>query len=940
MFVSLVKIKKYSIYLLLLLLFLNCFFTNTVEAGNLANPTEYQVPNSGDNVIKYPRGITFNNDGTKMFVSGAGGTQQGIRQFDLSVGFDLSSTITPRSKVGKNEGDVLNSKVNFPYSLRFNSDGTKMFFLAGASTTLREFTLTTAFDILTLTDPVDLILTTPNSSAGNSSGFAFNSDGTKLFVADLTNDRIDVYSLSVGFDLDSTNSTISYQSSQSLDISAESANPRSVIFSRDGTTMFVLQDGQVDEYVLTTGYDLTTATFVESKGGTGTGAFAIELNRCSSCDGRELFLAVNHQDRIRQHRLPAAYNLSTPTVTFSPADNATNVALDSNIVLTFSEAMDVEEGNITIKKTSGDTTVETIDVTSGQVTGTGTTTITINPSSDLEENTEYYVLIHEDAFDDGSDASYAGITSTTALSFTTANSAPTLVSSVPADDATDVAIDANIVLNFSESVNADDGDIVIYKTSGGTTVETIASTASNVTGSGTSQITINPSADFEYGVEYYVLIDSGAFDDANDEDYTGITSTTALSFTVNNRVDPTTIKDVVGSIDAQSETAKNYISQSIDTVSNRLRYLRQNRLSDYLSSQNLQIDVGNTILTSLANDSIQKNTPSIMPDNWSAWSSGTISVSKVGDSTNSSSQETEGQTVALGFDKKLSDSDFLGFAIQYGQRDTDIGTNGTSIDSENMNFSIYRTRSLDDNNFIETFLGVGLIESDLKRVHNSNILTGSRDGTQIFGSINYGKTIDRGDFNITPIGRLDLGLTELDGYTETGTDALSYAKQRIENGLASFGFEFSDNIKLNENKLRPFGSLTFITNFSNSSDAKMNYVADTSTIYTYTHKANSDHLLSSMIGLTYIAGDYLNINSSYRRVQGNKSEQRDTIDFAINFISNRETQYSLSLAGDENAEAKLGISKNIHGFNLGFNASESFSAKPNQEAELMLTYNF
>ena len=73
MFVSLVKIKKYSIYLLLLLFF-NCFFINTVEAGNLATPTVYQVPNTGDNLIKYPRGITFNNDGTKMFVSGAGGT--------------------------------------------------------------------------------------------------------------------------------------------------------------------------------------------------------------------------------------------------------------------------------------------------------------------------------------------------------------------------------------------------------------------------------------------------------------------------------------------------------------------------------------------------------------------------------------------------------------------------------------------------------------------------------------------------------------------------------------------------------------------------------------------------------------------------------------------------------------------------------------------------
>ena len=233
-----------------------------------------------------------------------------------------------------------------------------------------------------------------------------------------------------------------------------------------------------------------------------------------------------------------------------------------------------------------------------------------------------------------------------------------------------------------------------------------------------------------------------------------------------------------------------------------------------------------------------------------------------------------------------------------------------------------------------------IIENDLKRVHNSNILTGSRNGKQLFGSINYGKTIDRDNFNLTPIGRLDLGLTELKGYTETGTDALFYAKQRIESGLASFGFEFSDNILLNENKLRPFGSLNFITDFSNKSDAKINYVTDTSTIYTYTQQTNSTHLISSQIGFTYIAGNYLYINSSYKRIQGNNSEHRDTINFAINFTSNRETKFTMSLVGDEDVKTKLGISKNIHGFDLGFNTNQTFNQNPNQEAELMLTYNF
>ncbi len=806
MFVSLVKINKYLIYLFLFLFF-NCIHIGPIIAADTSYDNIYYDVPTGK--AQYIRGITFNNDGTKMFITGGK-----VAQFTLSTGFDLSSTIGTSL-------DSFNAGLA-PQDIRFNNDGTKMFLAPHSSFDLRQYSLSTAFDVTTATsDGVDYELSNRNATNPGSVGLAFNSDGTKMFTTDSANGgEIDEYSLSTGFDL----SSVTYV--RTLSISSNTGgDPRSLIFSPDGTTMFILDSEEIDEYVLTTGYDLSTAKYADTFAAGTTKAWSIALNN----QGTKLFIAQNDNNRVRQYSLPAAYNLTTPTLSSTvPADNATGVLVDANIVLNFSEAMDVESGNIKIYKTSDNSLVETIDVTSSQVTGTGTTAITINPSSDFEYNVEYYVLIDATAFDDGSDASYAGITSTTALSFTVS------------DD----------------------------------------------------------------------------------------------------RLDPTTIKDVIGSIDAQSELAKNYISQSIDTVSNRLRFLRQNRLSDSLSSQGLQLDIDNTILASLANDNIEKNANSIMPNTWSAWTSGSAYVSKIGDSINSSSQETEGQAVALGFDKKLSDSDFIGFAIQYGESDTDIGTNGTSIDSENMNFSIYRTKPLDNNNFIETLLGVGLIESDLKRVHNSSVLTGTRDGTQIFGSINYGKTIDRGDFNITPIGRLDLGYTKLDDYKETGINALYYASQTIESGLASFGFEVSDNIQFNENKLQPFGSLKVITDFSNKSDAKINYVTDTSTIYTYTQEANSDHLISSMIGLTFIAGDYLNINSSYSRVQGNSSERRDTIDFSINFISNRETQYSLSLAGDENAEAKLGISKNIYGFDLGFNANQSISNNSNQEAELMLTYNF
>ena len=632
---------------------------------------------------------------------------------------------------------------------------------------------------------------------------------------------------------------------------------------------------------------------------------------------------------------------TAPTLSSSvPDDDAPNIARDANIVLNFSEIVNKETGNITIKKTSDNSIVETIDVTSSKVTGDGSTQITINPTSDFFGGFEYYVLIDATAFDDSADNSYAGISSTTALSFTTANTLPILSSSVPADDAPSVARDANIVLNFSEIVNKETGNITIKKTSDNSIVETIDVTSSKVTGDGSTQITINPTSDFFGGFEYYVLIDATAFDDSADNSYAGISSTTALSFTVESMVDPITDKDVTRTIGVQSQLAKNTFTQSVSMISNRLSHLRQNKGNDILSKNNIKLDFGNAILTSLTNELLAKSEKSIIPDNWSSWSEGSISVTKIGDSSNSSSSETDGQALAFGFDKKLNDNDLLGFAIQYGKSDTDVGSSGTNVESENYNLSVYRTRPLNDDNFIEGSIGIGVIESDLKRVSGSNTLTGSRNGTQVFGSINYGKTLDKGDFNLTPIGRIDLGYTELDAYSETGTDALSYAKQTIESGLASLGLEFSDIVKLNKNSFKPFGSIEYGMDFSNSSDAKMNYVSDTSTIYTYTQGINSNHLITSVVGFEYITKDNLEIISSYKRIQGNESEKTDIIKFGVNFKSKRETEYAMSIDGSEDLKAGFDISKNINGFDLKFNANQAFNETSDQAANVSLSRSF
>ncbi|WP_159946465.1 LamG-like jellyroll fold domain-containing protein [Polaribacter septentrionalilitoris] len=109
---------------------------------------------------------------------------------------------------------------------------------------------------------------------------------------------------------------------------------------------------------------------------------------------------------------------AAPTLSSTnPTDNATDVLLTQNIELTFSENISKGSGNITIFKTSDDSVVETIDVTSGLVSIT-TTTATINPTDDFELNTEYYVQIAAGVFTDTALNAYTGISDKTSLSFT------------------------------------------------------------------------------------------------------------------------------------------------------------------------------------------------------------------------------------------------------------------------------------------------------------------------------------------------------------------------------------------------------------------------------------------------------------------------------------------------------------------------------------------
>ncbi len=125
-------------------------------------------------------------------------------------------------------------------------------------------------------------------------------------------------------------------------------------------------------------------------------------------------------------------DLSAPTVnTYSPTDGASDVAISSNLVLTFNENVAKSTGNIYIKLTSNDSTAQTIDVTDATVS-VSNDTVTINPPSNLDYSTGYYVTIDNGALVDTATPTpnaYVGISNSTTWNFTTA-SAPSSVKAI------------------------------------------------------------------------------------------------------------------------------------------------------------------------------------------------------------------------------------------------------------------------------------------------------------------------------------------------------------------------------------------------------------------------------------------------------------------------------------------------------------------------------
>ena len=243
-----------------------------------------------------------------------------------------------------------------------------------------------------------------------------------------------------------------------------------------------------------------------------------------------------------------AYNFTTaapidntpPTISSrNPVDNATNVAVNANVAITFSEDVSIANASqVRLRRSSNNSEVAASKTVSGR-------TLTINPSSNLANSTGYYITIGNAAIRDAAGNNFAGIVGTGTYNFTTAaaNTPPELLSTIPTDDATDVAIDTDFEMTFNESLTVFGGFVRLYKKQGATSTQVgiVGGFSPNESGAtiNGSTVTLDLAGILEPATDYYLTMNSSFVRDADFLGTTGFMDETTWNFTTAAPVDNT-----------------------------------------------------------------------------------------------------------------------------------------------------------------------------------------------------------------------------------------------------------------------------------------------------------------------------------------------------------------------------------------------------------------
>ncbi|OMF98804.1 Ig-like domain-containing protein [Paenibacillus sp. FSL R7-0337] len=346
-------------------------------------------------------------------------------------------------------------------------------------------------------------------------------------------------------------------------------------------------------------------------------SYHVRISNNAFADSSGNYYAGIADDTIWQFTTPAAPDTTAPVLnTYSPANGATGVAIGANLELTFSEKVRAGEGDIVIYNSANHAPVATIPAASGNVI-IHSNVVTINPTNDLKYGVSYYVQIGAGAFTDLAGNGYDGNAENTLWQFTTTDApdriSPTVITYSPEPWATELAVNANLVLTFSENVRAAAGTIEIFRSTDDIhPLAAIPALSDRVTILN-NVVTINPADNLEHGTSYFVRISEGAFTDLAGNSYSGISGINAWRFVTTSA--PDTAPPVVTSYSPAGNTTHVPVSATLTLTFNE-NVLAGDAAIELVNAANnevvTRIQAGNKALVAVTDSTVSINTSGLL----------------------------------------------------------------------------------------------------------------------------------------------------------------------------------------------------------------------------------------------------------------------------------------------------------------------------------------
>jgi len=651
-------------------------------------------------------------------------------------------------------------------------------------------------------------------------------------------------------------------------------SPSGITFNPDGTRMFIagFSSNRVIQFTLSTPFDISEATFLTNSfcdvGSEATDGTTIEFNS----DGTKFFLADMTSDDVEIYSLTTAYDVSTCV---SQGNKSFTLDSSPNLrAITFSN----DGKNIFLLDKAGGGHIFQYSLSSPFDLSNETLVKNFSPSGGLNAN--------------GGDVRGIAFSSDGSKMFITSGEGDTI-------NEYSLSIPFNLTGNVTH-----DG---FYNTSD--EIQQVWGVAFNTDGS--KMFVMDYATDETSDVHEYNL---------------------SCGFGVVKCIDPTKNKDDVASAESQSEAAKKLIQHTTYPVLNRMEWLRRNNNRLNLTNQNIKFQFNNEILNSLTEELIplyfSNNNSSDLNQNssWSFWSEGTISIGKIGDTSNSSSKDINTSAITFGADKRSEDNIMRGIALRFGSDDVDVGDLGSALDMSSFSLTFYESKPKGGERFTDHLLGLSFINSDLLNNSGSTSTDGERYGEQLYGSLSLRDTFSKNKLNFTPKIKINYGITHFGEYTETGAAGLNlkFEDQYIGNFTSSIGASLDNTYELKIGSLIPYFDFEYYADMSPSSQQKFSYESDGSA-YTFKNINNATHNIIGGIGFDLISNNGLTLMTKYTRDQA-KDSKNDNFVIALDYKNSQRSFYSMTL---QDSLAKLSHNKELDNFQINLDSHyELFDKDP------------